>query len=454
MKLKLFTFSLLLTGLFYLSGCTDEKEINEIGPTVDTYSADLATSWNDLFLEIDRYAPGYRPPAAARALSYISLGVYEGLVKGMPGYNSVASNFSGLSLPQPEDNKGYQWILVANTIYSDMFLEFFPNITDDLKQKIKNLEKKYVEQYIDQVSSDVTTRSIDYGHKVAAAMMTYAKTDDVGQNAYKNANPASYVPPIGGGLWRPTPPDYTRALMPYFGTVRSWVITEKDTVPAPYAYSADHVSPMYAAAMEVYSVVNEKKYEYQWIGEFWSDDIFGLTFEPAARWVAIASQVINQEKAPLSKALYTYAKVGMTLCDAGILCWKYKYVYNVERPVTYINDHIDPAWRPSLNNPLVSMNGVTPPFPAYPSGHATFGAAAAEVLGNVFSYDYGMTDRCHEYRVEFYGTPRTFDSFDDMAYENALSRIYLGVHYRMDIETGYNIGKSIGRKVNALHWKN
>ncbi len=64
-----------------------------------------------------------------------------------------------------------------------------------------------------------------------------------------------------------------------------------------------------------------------------------------------------------------------------------------------------------------------------------------------------MTDNCHKNRSEFFGTPRTFNSFYEMAEENGFSRIPLGVHWRMDSEEGVKFGKKIGNKVNNLPWK-
>jgi hypothetical protein len=80
------------------------------------------------------------------------------------------------------------------------------------------------------------------------------------------------------------------------------------------------------------------------------------------------------------------------------------------------------------------------------------GAAGAEVLSGIFGYDYAMTDRCHENRTEFEGRPRSFNSFIEMAQENAWSRVPLGVHYRMDSEQGVNLGLKVGRKVNKIVW--
>ena len=80
--------------------------------------------------------------------------------------------------------------------------------------------------------------------------------------------------------------------------------------------------------------------------------------------------------------------------DAGILAWDQKYLHNLWRPVLGVREHdpsmgpatataaafdsdCDPSWLP-LGAPASNSTDAnfTPPFPAYPSGHATFGAAA------------------------------------------------------------------------------
>ena len=82
------------------------------------------------------------------------------------------------------------------------------------------------------------------------------------------------------------------------------------------------------------------------------------------------------------------------------------------------------------------------------------GAAGAEAIASVFGYAYSMTDRCHQGRTQFEGTPRTFGSLYEMALENAWSRVLLGLHWRMDCDEGVRLGTNIGRKVNNLPWKN
>ena len=90
----------------------------------------------------------------------------------------------------------------------------------------------------------------------------------------------------------------------------------------------------------------------------------------------------------------------------------------------------------------------TPAFPAYISGHATFAGAWSAVMKRFFGTDAiafdATTDDPHAV-----GVVRHMTGFDDAAEENALSRIYLGVHYRFDAEAGLDTGRSVGAYVFA-----
>ena len=134
--------------------------------------------------------------------------------------------------------------------------------------------------------------------------------------------------------------------------------------------------------------------------------------------------------------------MGLALNDVTVMVWASKYFYNMERPDTYIKRNINKNWEPLH---------PTPNFPAYPSGHATFGAAAGEILKSIFGNKISITDRSHEDNKEFIGTPRSFNSFDKMILENATSRLYLGVHYRMDCDEGLRLGKIIGMNAAKLN---
>ena len=113
---------LLASSLILVPSCTEESDPVQTEPgLVKDYDATVPLEWNKLFLEIDRYSPGYRPPAAARMLAYTGLAVYESAVPGMPEYNSLKYEFPGLDLPSIASGKPYHWPTAISTAYASMF---------------------------------------------------------------------------------------------------------------------------------------------------------------------------------------------------------------------------------------------------------------------------------------------------------------------------------------------
>lgn len=422
------------------------------------FSHEVALQWNEFYLEIERYTPGYRPPVSGRTAGYIGLAAYEAVVNGMKqDYNSLGSEFPGLSLPAFQSDEEYHWPTCLNAAYASIFTSFFPTAPSAQLSKISALEASFNSQFSAEVSQAVFNRSYNYGKAVAAAVYQWSKTDAIGHEGYLNNNDPSYVPPTGTGLWQPTYPNYAPALLPHWGEARTFAANGSDVVAPPLGYSENPTSDLYKQAEDVLDVVNAIKAgsedEQKWIADFWSDDCPILTFTPAGRWIAVANQVIESQNVSLDKAVYTYAKLGMGLNDAGVRCWHEKYRFNIERPIDYIHRVMGQNNWNTIMCPDGSGNYFTPPFPAYPSGHATFGAVAAEILSNIYGDQYAMTDECHKGRTEFRGEPRSFTSFNKMAEENAYSRIPIGVHFKMDADAGLQLGYGIGYKVNNLPWE-
>lgn len=451
--MNVLTFRLLglaaATTILTFSACKKEEAPfpTSLEQQVKDYPSDVLQGWNDLFLVIERYADGYRPGPAPRTLAYLGLAAYEAALPGMSDeYQSLEPLYrdQGLRIPLVEEGESYHWPTVVNASYAALMKQFFPHVAPDLKFRIYQLEAQNDEAAIQKISRSIFERSKRHGESVAGAVFLWSASDVVGHNAFLNARPNTYFPPSGPGLWQPTYPDYSKGLFPFWGNARTLAIrpTDKLALP-PLPYSEQQGSLLRNEAMVVYNLNTPAlSFEQRWIAEFWSDDALNLTFSPPSRFIAIANQVLKKENANLALGLYACLKVGLALNDAGIACWHSKYVYNYERPVSYIRRVIAPNWEP--HNPF------TPSFPAYPSGHATFGAAAAEVLSNVFGESYSMEDNSHIDRTDFLGMPRAFDSFREMAEENAYSRLPLGVHFRMDAVEGVRHGYQIGRRVNEL----
>ncbi len=163
-----------------------------------------------------------------------------------------------------------------------------------------------------------------------------------------------------------------------------------------------------------------------------------------------------------------FALVNVAMGDAGILAWEQKYFHDLWRPVVGIREHdpsmgptgtagnavdadCDPFWLP-LGAPLTNKAGknFTPPFPAYPSGHATFGAAAFQITrlfygvardstqDDLFDGLEFVSDEMNGVNKDNGGTvrPRHARGFGDglwrMIILNGRSRVDLGVHWVFD----------------------
>ena len=446
-----------------LSSC--KKDIQDESSSsykkVADFDYKVVYEWNLLWMELERHAAGYRPCPTADVLGYMGLANYEACVSGMPEYASLASLYQGLNVPKTFANQEYHWPTVVNTVNNYLFSRLLPEIDKNLYARIKELADKNEKLYTQAVNQDVFLRSKNHGEAVAAVFWNWMKTDVVAFDGYKDPfKENNWKDRLNQpGAWTPTIPGPGEGMFPYWGKARTLAIKEDMKICRDYRnyvgeFSEKTNSIIYAQATEVLAHNTPTlSYQNEWVGEFWSDDLVGLTFSPPTRFIAIANQAYEKENSRLDLAILCNAKIGMALHDAAIGCWNSKYHYNIERPESYIKRLIDPSWEPNLENPLTGDKGISPSFPAYPSGHATFSGASCEILGSIFGYSYGMTDNCHRNRSEFTGYPRTFSSFSEMALENAWSRVPLGVHYRMDAEEGVRYGTEIGRVVNKLPWK-
>ncbi|HOY17332.1 MAG TPA: phosphatase PAP2 family protein [Haliscomenobacter sp.] len=462
LTLKTLAFSAVLGALVFSCEKDDPSDIDtdlQGDPLKESF--ELAKTWNDVQLGVERFTPGYRPPIAARTLGYTGLAAYEAIVNGMSDkYNSFDGYFKGLDIPEPNSGEEYHWPTVLNATYARAITHFYPTAPAAQLFNVYSTEQDFNEKFRLDVPNAVYVRSQDFGRLVADAVFNWSRTDKDGDGAFLRTSDPNYVPPGGVGKWKPTFPDFSPALLPYWGKVRTFVADATDVCPEPLAYSTDPNSEIYKQALEPFNLVNQIKAgtgnatTEHWIADFWSDDCATLTFTPAGRFIAVATQLIEKEDLSLGEAVELYARVGMGLADAGIRAWHQKFTYNYQRPIDYIRQVMPNAsnWN-SVMCPDGSGRYFTPPFPAYPSGHATFGAVAAEIFSNVLGENYQFTDRCHEGRTEFIGKPRTFTSFRQMAEENAYSRLPIGVHFRMDATSGVSLGYGIGKKVNKLPWR-
>ena len=127
-------------------------------------------------------------------------------------------------------------------------------------------------------------------------------------------------------------------------------------------------------------------------------------------------------------------RVGIAQKDAFHYVWRIKFTENLLRPITYINNLIDPAWQSYLPNP---------PYPDYPSGLAGFYTPIMQILIREFG-DIPISDRTYVWRD---GAPRDYASISALIEEAALSRLYAGIHYRFTQYATIDMGTDMGNRI-------
>lgn len=173
--------------------------------------------------------------------------------------------------------------------------------------------------------------------------------------------------------------------------------------------------------------------EQRTIALYWADNA-GETGTPPGHWIAIASQMVSQQRLSAGEAVRLTLLTAVAQADAFIASWAYKYQRSLIRPRTYIRAVIDSIWEPLI---------PTPPFPEYPSGHSTQSAAAAEVLTTLLG-DVPFEDSTS---ISLGHAARRFPSFRAAAEEAGMSRIYGGIHFPVGNSGGRTLGRCIGEKV-------
>jgi membrane-associated phospholipid phosphatase len=433
--------------ILVLAACSKEEQapLPDTIATADLLStnhsgAAVPVSWYQFQFKLIRETPGFSPPVAARALAYTGIALHEAIVWADHNGYSLNGQLNGLyNVPRPERYKKYNWAIVANTALRNITEKMYPNMSSANHNLLINLDSANYLSNIGNSSNEELSRSTSYGYRVADSIYAWSTTDG-GKDGYLNGFPTDYVPPVGPAFWVPTPPQFQRALLPYWGNNRLIVRPrrpETANIPHP-VFSTDTASAFYKAAFFVYNKVNTLTPEENTIALYWADG--GGTFTPPGHLLAITAQLITDNNLSLTEAAKLFAQAGISVNDAGIVCWKYKYKYNLLRPITYIQRHIDPSWGSLI---------VTPPFPSYTSGHASFTGAAGTVLAGYFGDNYSFTDN---QKVPEGFTPRSFNGFQQMIEEASISRIYGGIHYQFDSEVGAQTGGDVGRRVLSLRY--
>ena len=397
-----------------------------------TFNSEVAFKWMDMQLRLIRTNPtplGGLPPH--RYFGYSAIALYESVVPGMPDYQSLSGQLTDMpKMPETKPGYAYFWPACGNAALAAMTRSYFTNATAANKASVDSLENALNDAYLLQTDLEGFTRSADFGKAVAQLVFNWSLTDGA-----SGAN-ASYTPPVGPGLWAPTPPAFAPAWGPYWGNNRLLVANSYDgaELQAPPAYSENPSSEFYQMVKEVYDISQALTPGQIAIAVYYRDNPgYG-----GAHYLSTLKQILVQEDPQLDFTAYAFAKASIAIIDAGIGCYRSKYQYNQMRPIKYIREvlgHV--SWNPVIG---------TPNFPDFPSAHSVIAGAFGEIMKGFFGNDYHFTDHTYDYLGM---PPRSFNSFDAMVQEIGDSRVYGGIHYRFSCEKGSEQGRKIGQNIQV-----
>jgi hypothetical protein len=315
------------------------------------------------------------------------------------------------------------------------------------------------------------TNGIDLGHRAATAILTM-RTNDGAQIPEPRVG-IDYFSSDQPGHWRQDPISLIPlALGAHWGECIPFVLNSTSQFRAPPP--PDMTSAAYTAAYnEVKSLgrdtSTQRTEEQTFIGIYWAYDGTPSLCAPPRLYNQITVTIADQRRLSAIQFARLLALVNVGMADSAMTIWESKYYYDFWRPITGIRESDlgtwgdgdgnpdtigDPTFSP-LGAPASNLMGpnFTPPFPAYPSGHAGIGGTLFQIMRRFYGTDniaftfvsdeFNGQTRDNQGNMRPY-RPRSFTSLSQPEEENGQSRIYLGIHWSFDKTEGIALGRRVG----------
>ena len=429
-------------------------------------AADMVLEWNDVLLAANandhsRASPEQGGPVlTARAFAIVSAAMYD-------AYNSIERIGTPYLVTAPRATMASSDAAVAQAAH-DTLLALFPSqkkmfhkeLSDSLRQVPngpREMRGRAVGAYV--AKNILAARADDGSEDFGSA--TYTPSGDPGFHAADPLHPGQGY--YGPGAMHITPfavesLDQFEARRLDDGTPEGRLEFLKST-----EYT-DAYHEVLALGGDGDEFPTERTDEQTQVGIYWAYDGRPGLGTPPRLYNQMVRTVAVQEGNTEAENARLFALVNIAMADAGFTSWNNKYDDAFWRPILGIrngegdgNDDTDgvAGWKPlgaPASNPRPGETDFTPPFPAYTSGHATFGAAVFQTLerfygGDDISFAF-VSDELNGKTLDASGharprVERSFDSFTDAKLENAQSRIYLGIHWRFDADDGIKTGDAV-----------
>lgn len=418
---------LVMLSHFILYGDSPEKI------STDDYNADIIVSWNQKIFELAVAEDKLLTLKGVRTAAMLHIAIHDALNTIEPKYTRYSYD-SGMMNANPVAAVVYAAYEVAVIQYPDKKEEFeeelhkwIDNITDEeSKTSGKILGESSAKSIINKRMNDNWNGEAEYTwHPMAPGV--YAEFNE------HSGTPEGFV--FGAG-WAKAEP----FMLPKQDYFRS---------PPPPEINSEEYTKAFNEVKEIGSFESKRRTADQTHCAMWWKDFVENSHNRLARHLVV------KESLNLWEAARLFALMNMAVFDAYVSVFDNKFFYNHWRPYTAIrwaaNDG-NPDTEPDLN--WNNLHKHTYAFPSYPSAHGTASTAAMIVLANTLAtsdkYNFEMiteeVDKAGPFsgKIKMNPPTRSFNSFSEAGMEAAMSRVYLGIHFRYDSVEGYKLGKQIG----------
>ncbi|MFM6408342.1 MAG: CARDB domain-containing protein [Microcystis sp.] len=451
--------SVIAPGAYFLIAQVDannqipeQLETNNVtSKLVSGLNTNAIIDWNAIALNAiqaeGKAGRGVGPTVGSRLMALVSTAVYDTVQAFNTLYPSYAVNVNAPTNTSLE-------AAVVGAAYRVLSTQL-PGQNSLLSQQVSNSLAEI------QESDTAESRGFNFGILVANQSLNLRANDG-------SSNNTPFTAPSGNYVWTPETlgPTAGVALGANWGGVTPWTIGNIDqfvsqkqldvtlngrpnTNPTLYAQEIEEVR-LYGGLQNTALTTTLRNADQAEMAVFWAYDRAD-TFRPYGQLNQIAQEIAVREGNTLQEDASLFAALNTALADAVIVAWKEKYTELQPRPDDVIaggfaaNDGIastvgDTNWKPLLSN-LIGVN--SPPFPDYMSGHSAMGGAFAGVMTKHFRDNYVFSAVSQE-RPD---VVRNFNSFYQAGMEDALSRIYGGVHVREACIDSFNMGLAVGNFV-------
>ena len=456
--------SVIAAGAYFLIAQVDannqipeQLETNNVtSKLVSGLNTNAIIDWNAIALNAiqaeGKAGRGVGPTVGSRLMALVSTAVYDTVQAFNTLYPSYAVNVSAPT------NTSLQ-AAVVGAAYRVLSTQL-PEQNSLLSQQVTNSLAEI------QDSATAENRGFNFGILVANQSLNLRANDGSNDNT-------PFTPLSGAYVWTPETlgPTAGVALGANWGGVTPWTIGNIDQFVsqnqldvtldgrpdnpndqgALYAQEIEEVR-LYGGLQNTALTTTLRNADQAEMAVFWAYDRAD-TFRPYGHLNQIAQEIAVREGNTLQEDASLFAALNTALADAVIVAWKEKYTELQPRPDDVIaggfaaNDGIastvgDPNWKPLLSE-LMGVN--SPPFPDYMSGHSAMGGAFAGVMTEYFGENYVFS----AVSQELPGVVRDFDSFHEAGMEDAIGRIYGGVHVREACIDSFEMGLAVGDFVST-----